>query len=268
MTDDMGRLAQAVKHAYSGVECQFAKQIWLPFRRFEKIGVWATTNAGPDRLDKIFFGLLKNGVNTRKEIASRLGADRDSFVLAHLDILVREGYVRESGEEYEIAERGREFMRGDWTEERLEKEEFSCCWNDIAMRIEPAAKFSSPKDGHKIEHAEYPGEDELLNALAAHFNAGRRKQGRVFYDVDDASKPGGRIKHEEVHAEYAGLFYVSRDKGDDDGWRVDLRFRDSRIRGGEMIGKFPLCEALGKTANENEFWRAQFKKIYDEESKS
>ena len=192
--DDMGRLAQAVKHAYSGVECQFAKQIWLPFRRFEKIGVWATTNAGPDRLDKIFFGLLKNGVNTRKEIASRLGADRDSFVLAHLDILVREGYVRESGEEYEIAERGREFMRGDWT--GWKRRNFPAV--GTTLRIEPAAKFSSPKDGHKIEHAEYPGEDELLNALAAHFNAGRRKQGRVFYDVDDASKPGGRIKHEEV----------------------------------------------------------------------
>lgn len=262
MTQDLQKLRHSVKHVYVGMECVLAEWVALPVWRMTT-DVWATEKTGPRQLDDIFFGLLQNGVNTREEIARRLGVDQDEFVLTHLDILVREGYVSHEQGVYDIAEKGRLFVRRDFLEDGLKKEKFSFNWCEAGAHIigPDIQVVSDSKDGRKIKHGTY-AEDKLLDALPEHFNASKREENVVFYDIDSSARGHPFFKKERVYAEYAALFYTPV-QGEDE-WCVDLRVRNLDVRDDFGEREFPKHEELTRIVNKEEDWRNKFGKIYAE----
>jgi len=261
MDDEMKKLLQAAENIYSpGHVCAHVERVFLPMWRFRPL-VWAITHAGPQQLDIIFLGLLRNGVTSRKEIANRLGTDKDEFVFSHLDALVREGYVEFSGEVYQITPKGEDFESGKIEEERIEKNVFPFIWGSMSDKIESNDIVRNPK-GTKLNYAYPPDEDVLLGELVECFNnhPDSLENNLIFYSVDDSHGKRG-FPYDRVYAEAAALFYKS--KKDRDDFFVDLRVPDEND-----ILRYRLCKELKVKANEEEYWREQFEKIYERKCKS
>lgn len=251
MTDSaLKDLEQDARYIHSGMECRHAEWVLLPYRTVTA-SILAMGKFGPQRMDEIFLGLLQNGVNTRKEIAKRLGVDEDEFIFTHLDVLIRSGYAVENQEICALTEQGKSFASGDHHEERLQKIRYEFCWGDMTAQIETNVQIVKKLDAYKLWHQQHLDENNLLDKLIAHFNAENRENDLVFYDI--ASPEGGRRFYDkEKYAKYAALFYVPKESDNSLG-RVDLRVRNE---------KFDLCAALSRAANEEEYWRNQFEKIY------
>ena len=199
--------------------------------------------------------MLENGVNSREEIAARLGVDKDEFVFSHLDELVREGYVADDGGIYALAPMGADFLHGKIREDRLEKIQFPFVWGDMSQQAEPASIIAKkPAAAHKLSHKGGPPDDDIASALAKCFNedAQSRKHGRVFYDADTPTVT-------QRYGEYTALFYAPQESGGD--LVVDLRVYDK-----DDDWHFRLCEDLSRNANEEEHWRKQFADIYDKQA--
>lgn len=261
MDDQLTKLVRSARDFHHpGHVCQIATRVLVPLWRF-KPDVWATTNAGPQQLDTIFFGLLENGVTSRKDIAARLGVDEDEFVFAHLDELVRKGYVADEGGSYKLTAEGGDFASGKTQEERLEKIQFPFVWGDMSKQVEPeSAVAGKGTTGHKLKHGPYPPDDDLISVLAKQFNedAESRERGLVFYDADYPTA-ARRFHYDKIHAEYTALFYAPQQSHDE--LIVDLRVYDK-----DDDLHFRLCEDLSRNANEDEHWHKQFADIYDKQA--
>lgn len=251
MTDSaLKGLVQDARYIHPGMECRHAEWVLLPYRSVTT-SILAMGKFGPQRMDEIFLGLLQHGVNTRKEIAKRLGVDEDEFIFTHFDVLIRNGYVVENQDVCALTEQGESFVSGDHYEDRLQKISYEFCWGDVTAQIETNVQIAGKLDAYKLRHQEHLDEDDLTDKLIAHFNAENRENDMVFYDI--ASTEGKRRFYDkEKHAKYAALFYGPKEGGNSLG-RVDLRIRNE---------KFDLCTALSRAANEEEYWREQFEKIY------
>ena len=242
-------LVRDARYFHPGMECRHAEWVLLPYRSV-KTWILAMGKFGPQRMDEIFLGLLQHGVNTRKEIARRLGVDEGEFIFTHLDVLLRNGYVVENRGVCALTERGESFASGNHYEERLQKMGYEFCWGDMSAQIETDVQIARKLDAYKLRHRKHLDEADLTDKLIAHFNAENRENDMVFYDI--ASTEGRRFYDKENHAKYAALFYVPKE-GDNGLSRVDLRIRNE---------KFDLCATLSQAANEEEYWRDQFEKIY------
>jgi len=251
MTDSaLKSLVQDARYIHPGMECRHAEWVLLPYRSVTT-SILVMGKFGPQRMDEIFLGLLQHGVNTRKEIARRLGVDEGEFIFTHMDVLIRSGYVVEHQDVCALTEQGESFVSGNHYEERLQKMGYEFCWGDMSAQIETDVQIARKSDAYKLRHQKRLDEDDLTDKLIAHFNAENRENGMVFYDI--ASPEGGRRFYDKKkHAKYAALFYAPKDGGRNLG-RVDLRVRSE---------KFDLCVALSQAANEEECWREQFEKIY------
>lgn len=242
--------------------CQVAARVLVPLWHFKKAEVWATKDAGPQQLDKIFLGLLHNGIASRKEIAARLGVDEDEFIFAHLDELVRAGYVADNGDACTLTPQGEGFFRGQVKEERMEKVSFPFVWGDMSGRIEPESIVAGKSaKGRKLKHNAYPPDDDLISALAEYFNkdADSRERKLTFYD---AAYPAAsrRFYRDKTYAEYVALFYAPAQGSGD--LITDLRVYDKNE---ESYSHFRLCEELSDNAKEDH-WRKQFAEIYEKEN--
>lgn len=261
MDDQLKKLVQSARDFHRpGHVCHFASRVLVPLWRF-KPEVWATTSAGPQQLDAIFFGLLENGVTSRKDIAARLGVDEDEFVFTHLDELVCKGYVADEGGSYKLTAEGGDFASGKTQEERLEKIQFPFVWGDMSKQVEPeSAVAGKGTTGHKLKHGPYPPDDDLISVLAKQFNedAESRERGLVFYDADYPTA-ARRFHYDKIYAEYTALFYAPQESGGD--LVVDLRVYDK-----DDDLHFRLCEDLSRNANEDEHWHKQFADIYDKQA--
>lgn len=251
MTDSaLKGLVQDARHIHSGMECRHAEWVLLPYRSITT-SILTMGKFGPQRMDEIFLGLLQHGVNTRKEIAKRLGVDEGEFIFTHLDVLLRNGYVVENQGVYTLTEQGESFASGGHYEERLQKISYEFCWGDMTAQIETNVQIAKKLDAYQLRHQKLIDEYDLTDKLIAHFNVENRENDMIFYDIASPER-GRRFYDRENHAKYAALFYASKESGSNLG-RVDLRIRNE---------KFDLCAALSRAANEEEYWREQFEKIY------
>lgn len=259
--DDLQKLKERSQNFHDGKELLFLKRILLPFHSF-KLSVLARKRTGPEELDDIFFNLIQNKINTREQIAKRLGVDEDEFIFNHLDALIHAGYVSiEKENTYNITEQGRHFISGEFKEERFEKISFEFIWGNMMNRIETDVTIieNSKEDQYsrthdKIKHSELPVNDALLTPLAKHFNKVKYKDGIVFYDIDISK----RIKYLRNYAEYVALFYTSQSGGDN--LRIDLRVRDK-----DDSSQFSPCEELSEKIKNEEYWYKKFKGIHEKE---
>lgn len=264
MDDTLKSIVQSAKYYYDNYSCQYAERVLLPLRHF-KPTIWATTQTGPGRMDRIFFGLLKNGGTSRKEIANLLGVDEDEFIFSHLDELVRAGYVVFTDSKYQLTQEGQNFEDGHAKEDYLEKMEFSFIWGDMSQKIEIGLESivtAKQKDvRRKLNHLKSTNEDTLLSALVPHFNEDikSRENGLVFYDVDSS---GRQFPHERVYAEYLAVFYESSSEDSND-LLVELRMYDNIDKNFN-----PCSKNLIQTANEEEYWQKQFEEIFEEYCKN
>lgn len=255
------KLEENAQNSHKGRKLSFLKIVLLPFHSFN-LSVLATKRSGPNELDKIFFDLIQNKINTRKQIAHRLGVDEDEFIFNHLDILMQAGYVSNEKENiYSITEQGQHFVSGKFEEERFEKISFKFIWGEIMNRVEADVKIiKKPKKSQysrthdKIENGERPVIDEILTPLAEHFNKVKREDGIVFYDIDFSEK----IEYFLVYAEYVALFYTPQ--SDEDNLHIDLRVRDK-----DDSSQFSLCRELTDKINKEEYWYELFKGIHEKE---
>ena len=265
MTDDaLTKLKQSTMNIHPDMICRGAVWVLLPFSKFT-VTVWGTTETGPDKMDKIFFQLLRHGVNTRIAIASRLGVDEDEFIFTHLDIMVREGYVFLNSDKYGLTQKGEQFCGGDFKEERLQKhEKFRFVWNDVGNRVEDIGSennaFRSKKIGRKIKHADLPPQDELVEILKKHFNQVMTKEKVAFYNIDSSGQGEAFHTRSKLYQQFAALFYAPKQGQDgvNDRWHLDLRVYS------DEDAKFILCNDIIKKVNKDEYWREQFEEIYKE----
>ena len=262
MNEELKELVKHAKNFYPGYECTYAVRVALPLWQFTPM-VWIMNHQGPAQLDKIFFALIKNGIVTRQNIASRLGVDKDEFVLSHLDALVREGYIDADGDVYSLAQKGMGFVSGAIKEERLEKENCTFVWDDMSETMTIAKdtvkrKTLTIQKELRLNHRPYPTNDDLLLEMAKCFNqdAKLQKLDSVFYDV--AQVAGHYAFYaKKYYDEYIAVFFAKPD-GE---LRVDLRVRNK-----DAVENFELCGELRDKANEIPHWCEEFKRIYEYET--
>ena len=238
---------------HSGREVIAYTWVGLPVYKYE-VDLLASGQTGPRDLDKVFFGLIQNGVASREEMSERLGIEQDSFVFAHLDILEREGYVVEKDGRYELSKLGKEFKRGDYLEESLlRKEKFTFFWDEVSEHeTGDPGNAKIQKDGKekvkRLSHQGGLGRDQLVMKVADSFNQEElQKQGKNYSPLEFYSiERWGVWKR---HAKYAAIFYKSRTDSDD--WEVELREMNHD-------NELELCRDLTETANAPKPWREQF----------
>lgn len=254
MTDKLHELVKHVGH--SGRNILACCWMRLPMYKYAA-HVWAAHQSGPRQLDQIFFELLQNGVTTRSQLAECLGIDDNSFIFAHLDILVREGYVEEAENRYAMTEHGKKFVDGAFMEESFCSEKFTFHWNEVQESVVPkpnkTAKQSDGKGPVKwVKHQGGLAREKLLSVLAESFNHANRSKSMEYHSIDDSDR-GGFINSKETNAEYIAIFYEST-PNTSGIWRVDLR----KVEGdGEPV----LCRDLTEAANDHDRpWRSQFEK--------
>ena len=259
---ELQKLARDTEDFHPGMKCHFAEAVFLPYREYTP-DVWAIEKTGPRQMDKIFFGLLENGVDTQEKIAKQLGVEENEFILTHLDILIHDGYVAESANSdiLTLTEQGLSFDSGKFQEKGLKKiKKFRFIWDDMTACIKPDIKFTKRQANYlkTVKHGEDPDEDDIMPILAEHFNKKRGEVEKVtFYNVANPDVGQRRFPYRKKYAEYAALFYVSK-KEQNDLCRIDLRIQNDS-------GEFDPCKDLSDMASEkNSSWYKKFEKIYTE----
>lgn len=232
---------------------RYIREISLPFRRITT-DVWVTETVGPGELDRIFFRLIQSKVNTREELAKYLGVDEDEFIFEHLEILIRDEYIKENAGKYSLTESGQGFYDGSVEETKHQKCEYKFIWSDIGNCIEDEDGFTnlSEKSSFPIEHGHIdpPSQDDLLEDLPEHYN-NHNEDGLIFYDITSSFHQERRSKP------YVALLYIN--EKDENDWRIDLRVPSEGAPSEENT--FIYCEDLTEKVNQNKNWRERIKKF-------
>lgn len=217
----------------------------------------ATMHQGVQKLDEVFFQLIQNGVVTREALAKHLGLNLDSFIFNHVDILVREGYVAESNERYQLTESGVQFLRGETKEETLKTETFTMYWDEVGevavADLESRAfqpLYQNSKFKLEITHQGGLVGAALGDALAKSFNHKFKTDGLEFYQLV-------RLKnHKKEYAVYIAIF-LSPPNATPEDWELEIRQFEKHNKDWELV----LNRELTAVVNDRDGpWREQFAK--------
>jgi len=253
------KLHDFVKHVgHSGRKILDHCWMRLPVYRYTA-PVWAASKSGPRQLDQVFFELLQNGVATRRKLTECLGVDDDSFIFAHLDILVREGYVAEVENGYVMTEHGKKFVGGEFLEESFRSEKFTFYWDEVQESVvpepnKPGGRGKGKEQARWIKHRGGLAREKLLSVLAESFNQANQSKSMEYHSINDSDR-GGFIKSKKINAEYIAIFYESA-PNTSGAWRVELR----KVEGDD---ESVLCRDLTEAVNAHDKpWRSQFEKHF------
>ncbi|MBF2754506.1 MAG: hypothetical protein ISN29_04520 [Gammaproteobacteria bacterium AqS3] len=274
------KLQRDVQGEHHDLECSKIIPVQFPCWKYEA-DILVSTRSGPDTLDKVFMGLIKNGVNTKKELAKVLGVDDREFIFQHLGLMADQGYVELSqAGAYQLTALGDDFEKGEHKEERIEERSrqtskpylfvWDCASGELSDSFDEIVIGKKPKKASSAKFLKYPkppSEADIEDELSQYFNEHPENEKDAFYSVLPVERPRRWLRWHEARwkQEYAVLFYVPKGR-DTPG---DIKHIEVRRRVQSANVKFELCEELTgiiKSRLQPE-WYEQLEDFYSKEPK-
>lgn len=97
--------------------------IYLPFWQCKQF-VIVERDVELDRFSRIILELIHNEITHHTEICRVLGIDDDSFVLMQFHFLIKNDFIQENGDKYEITYEGKQFLENKSKVKNIETIEF------------------------------------------------------------------------------------------------------------------------------------------------
>lgn len=210
-----------------------------------------------DRYSKIILNLIKNGIHSYSQICEFLGLAENDFATVQFQYLIKNNFIRENVNCYEITFEGLDFLNQKITIPMLDTEIFSFVYNDLTqemMYVDNYEEVSDTKEEnlvaskniliqtHKLQNEDYIeiihqnrpyfGKIEK-NIFASFFN--KLQKDTSFYDFEDNS-----IETHKRSIIFKAFLY-QLEKGEE--MKIDIRQSRKTVK---PFTKYEINELLSK----------------------